>query len=89
MSAVLSNEQRQQLAEHGDKPIPVVDPASQKVYFIIAGELFDRLRPLFDEDEFDIRETYAAQFAALNTPECWDAPGMELYDNYDAHKPKP
>ena len=40
------------------------------------------------EEEFDIRDTYAAQFAAVNTPESWDAPGMELYDDYDAHKPR-
>lgn len=86
MSAVLSKEQQQQLAEHGDKPIQVVDPASQKVYFIIAGELFDRLRPLFDEDEFDIRETYPAQEAAL--AKVWNDPELDVYNDYDAHKPQ-
>ena len=44
---------------------------------------------LNEEDDFDIRETYAAQFAVMNTPECWGAPGMELYDDYDTHKPRP
>lgn len=87
MNAVLSEEQQKQLQQHGDKPIQVVDPASQKVYFIIAGELFDRLRPLFDEDEFDIRETYAAQEAAL--AKVWNDPELDVYNDYDAHKPQP
>ena len=54
---------------------------------LVSAEVFERIRPLLGED-FDIRETYAAQFAALNTKECWDAPGVELYDDFDAHKPR-
>ena len=89
MTAKLSQELQEALQHNGDRPIQVVDPATNKVYFLIAGDMYERVKSLIFENEFDIRDTYAAQFAGLDTPECWDAPGMELYDDYDAHKPQP
>ena len=75
MATILSEEQQRELDQHRGKPIPVVHPETHQVYFLIAGDLFERLRPLFDDGEFDIRETYAAQFAALDMDACWNAPG--------------
>ncbi|MEX2119515.1 MAG: hypothetical protein WD847_07960 [Pirellulales bacterium] len=82
----LSHEQQQELSQHGDKPLGVVDPATGKLYYIIAGELYDRLWTLLGDDEFDIRETYAAQDAGL--AKVWDDPELDVYNDYDAHKPQ-
>jgi hypothetical protein len=87
MTPKLSRELRQALHDNADRPIEVVDPGTNKVYVLVSADMFQRVKPLIDEEDFDIRETYAAQFAAMNTPECWGAPGMEAYDNDDAHKP--
>jgi hypothetical protein len=80
MSLALTPEQSTELAQQGDRPVPVVDPATQKVYFVISGDLFDRLRPLFDETPFDIRDTYAAQSAAL--AKVWDDPALDAYNEF-------
>ena len=85
---ILSTEQQRALHDNADRPLQVVDPGTKKVYVLVSADVFERIKPLIGEEEFDIRETYAAQFAAMSTPECWDAPGMELYDDYDAHKTK-
>ena len=50
---------------------------------IIPGELYDSLQPLLEEGPFDIRETYAAQDAAL--AKVWDDPDLDVYNDYDAH----
>ena len=67
MAMQLTHEQHEELEQHGDQPMPVFDPVDQKVYFLVAGDLFERFRALFEDDDFDIRETYAAQDAAAAT----------------------
>ncbi len=86
MATQLTHEQHAILEQHGDKPMPFVDPVDQKVYFLVAGDLFERFRALFNDDDFDIRETYAAQDAAL--AKVWDDPALDVYNDYDANKPK-
>ena len=86
MATQLTHEQHEKLEQHGDKPMPVVDPVDQKVYFLVAGDLFERFKALFNDDDFDIRETYAAQDAAL--AKVWDDPALDVYNDYDANKTK-
>ena len=88
MTPNLTTDQLQAIRDNADQPTKLVDPGTKKVYVLVSDEVFERIKPLIAEEDFDIRDTYAAQFAAMNTPECWDAPGMELYNDYDAHKPK-
>jgi len=88
MAAKLTTEQRDDLQQHGNKPVPVVDPDTNAVYFLIAGELFERLKPLFDDEPFDVRETYAAQSEVAGAAG-WNDPAMDVYNDYDAHKPQP
>ena len=83
MVTQLTSEQRQDLEQHGNHPVPVVDPVTNAVYFLVPGDLFERLKALFDDEPFDIRETYAAQSAAAG----WDDPEMDVYNDYDANKP--
>lgn len=83
MATQLTLEQRHDLQRAGDQPTPVVDPVNQKVYFLVAGDLFERIRVLLD-DEFDVRDTYAAQAAALAN--VWSDPALDAY-NDDALAP--
>ena len=64
----------------------VVHPGTHKVYVLVTAETFDRLRPLLEED-FEVRETYAAQDAAL--AKVWDDPELDAYADYDRHRPQP
>lgn len=82
----LSKEQLHELALSGDLPLRVVDPATQRVYVILPGDLYDRIRPILGDNSFDIRETYAAQQAAL--AKVWDDPELDIYNDYDSHKPQ-
>jgi hypothetical protein len=85
MRVPLSEAQQQEVAREGDRPVEAVDPGTQKVYFLISAEIFERVKPLLG-DGFDIRETYAAQDAAL--AKVWRDPELDAYADYDRHKSK-
>ena len=87
MPSQLTVEQRNDLRQHDNKPVQVVDPVTNAIYFLVAGDIFERFRALFDDEPFDIRETYAIQSAAASRTG-WDDPEMAVYDNYEAHKPQ-
>lgn len=87
MTTKLTTEQRDDLQEHGNKPVPVVDPDTNAVYYLIAGDLFERLRSMLDEEPFNIEETYAAQSEVAGEAG-WDDPEMDVYDDYDTHRPQ-
>jgi hypothetical protein len=88
MATKLTNEQRDDLQQHGNQPVPVVDPETNAVYFLVARDVFERFRAIFDDEPFDVRETYAAQSAAAGQAG-WDDPEMDVYDHYDSRKPQP
>jgi hypothetical protein len=81
----LSKEISAELQHQGGQPLQVVDPATNKVYVIIAGDLFNRMRPLIGDDVFDIQETYPAQEAAL--AHVWSDPALDAYED-PASSPK-
>ena len=87
MPTTLTNEQRNDLQQHGNQPVQVVDPVTNAVYFIVAGDVFERFKAVFNDEPFDIRETYSAQNAAL--AKVWDDPALDVYNDYDLHKPQP
>ena len=83
MSVTLPAELRQALAAHPGEPVELIDEASQARYVVLPGEQFDRIKALLTSDEFDIRESYAAQSAALAAAG-WDDPELDIYNDYDA-----
>ena len=87
MTTPLSVEQQQQIAIAGNGPIRLVHPTTHKEYVLLAADLFDRVRSIFDDDQFSAVDTYAAQSAAAGAAG-WDDPEMDVYDNYDAHRPR-
>jgi hypothetical protein len=86
MTPKLSDEQRSALEQHAGQPVFVVDPVKHLEYVLIPAEIFERVRALLGTEEFDIRETYAAQEQALGTAG-WNDPAMDAYNDYDSHRP--
>jgi hypothetical protein len=85
MAPKLSDEQRSAIEQHAGQPVYVIDTVNETEYVIIPAEVYGRVRALLESDEFDVRETYAAQEQALGKSG-WDDPAMDAYDNYDAHR---
>ena len=87
MIAELSKELREELAQHGDRQIRLVNPDTHRVYVLLEAEVFERIKALLSDDAFDVRETYAAQDAALT--KVWDDPELDAYADYDKHRTQP
>lgn len=85
MSILLSAEQRLALADHPGEPIEVMDEVSRARFVLLPTEQFERIRALLTADEFDVRETYPAQNAALSAAG-WDDPDLDIYNDYDANR---
>jgi hypothetical protein len=85
MSITLSAEQRQAIAAHPGQPVELVDEVSRAKFVLLPAEQFERIKALFSSDDFDVRETYAAQSAALAAAG-WDDPALDVYNDYDAHR---
>ncbi|MDA1053639.1 MAG: hypothetical protein O3C40_24590 [Planctomycetota bacterium] len=87
MITELSKELREALAQHGEGPIGLVNPDTQRVYVLLDAEVFERVKALLSDDVFDVRDTYAAQDGAL--AKVWDDPELDAYADYDHHRPQP
>ncbi len=78
----------QEMVEHsGDTPVRVVDPRTQRVYVLIADEQFDRLRSLLDMEPLTIDQQRIA-IGDAGKRAGWDDPEMDVYDQYDVHRPQ-
>jgi hypothetical protein len=85
VTPTLTSEQLHLLQESQGNPVPVVDAASQKLYFIISAEQLETVRAVMECGEFQPAELYpliAKSAAAAG----WDLPDMDEYDNYDEHR---
>ncbi len=68
----------------------VEDDQTHLKYVMVPAETFQKVQALFyDDGEFDLREAYPLVDEAFGGPDGWDAPGMEAYDDYDAHRQAP
>ena len=89
MTPKINEEIRQALQQQPGKPLEVEDDQTHVKYVLIPAETFQKVQALFyDDSEFDPREAYPLLDETFGGPEGWDAPGMEAYDDYDAHRPK-
>jgi hypothetical protein len=82
----LSDEQRSAIEQQAGGPSYVVDPVKHTEYVLIPAEVYQRVRALLETEEFDLRETYAAQDQSLGAAG-WNDPAMDAYNDYDAHRP--
>ena len=87
MTPQLTPEMRQALAAHPGQPLFVEDAATKATYVLISEAAFQKVQPLiYDDSEPDVTEFLPLAHEALAVD--WDAPGMEAYDDYDAHRKK-
>ena len=68
------------------QPVQVEDEQTHRQYVLLPLEVYQRVRSIFRNDEFDISDTYAAQDEAL--AKVWDDPELDVYDNHDALRPQ-
>ncbi len=87
MHPKLSNEQREALQKEPGKPITVEDDQAQALYVLLPFDTYQKVQALVGGEEFDPNEFMPLVHEAL--ADDIDAPGMELYDDYDAHRLKP
>jgi hypothetical protein len=81
MAPKLTDEQRDALNREPGRPVQVVDPATNAVFYLVSGEQFSHLKALLEPEPFDIRDTYAAQDHALRS--VWDDPALDIYNESD------
>ncbi len=87
MTPVLSEQQRAALEAEGGAPVLVIDERTQRVYYLIPADQFERLRALTAIDDIDPREMYPL-IAKTAGDAGWSDPLMDAYDNYDEHRPQ-
>jgi hypothetical protein len=81
MTPPLTEEQSLAVAARPDEPVRLIDPKTNIVYVLLRADAYERVCSLL-EDDHDIRDTYAAQFASAMRAG-WADPAMSEYDNYD------
>jgi hypothetical protein len=87
MVVKLSDELRAALQHQPGQPLTIEDDRTRQSYVLIPAEVFQQVRSiLYDEDDFDIAETYAAQSAVAGSAG-WDDPEMDVYDEIGRDAP--
>lgn len=88
MPPKLTDDQRHALDAERGAPLLVEDEQRHVTYVLVSLREYERIRPLFGEAEFPIRESYPLQ-NAVATSAGWDDPHMDSYDSLAAppHNP--
>jgi len=57
----------------------ITDRTGRQTHVILPVQIYERIRPFLEDDDFVVTEAYVAQerVAALD----WDAPEMDAYDD--------
>lgn len=85
MTIELTEEQSRVLAEAGVISANVIDPRTKKNYVLLSADAFERLNAIASGPDYDLSDTYRAQFdSAMRAG--WDDPRMDEYNDYDAHR---
>lgn len=85
MIAKLNAEQQQVLREHGEQPVELLDPETNRVYILIGRDQFERMRPIFENDSLTEKEKeHLLREGGRRAG--WDDPEMDAYDQYDKFK---
>ena len=86
MTPKLSDEQREALKKQQGQPVKVEDDQTHMHYVLLPLDTSEKVHALISDAEFQPDEFMPLVHEAL--ADDIDAPGMELYDNYDAHRPQ-
>ena len=85
MTAQLSEEQRQALHQQGDAPMDVLDPQTNTRYVLLRADLYERLKALVEDQDFDVRGMYPLMDEVARQ-EGWDDPAMDVYNELDPRR---
>lgn len=83
MTLKLTDEQRQAVQQQ-EIPLRLLDEQTNTVYVLIREAEYERVKPLFEEEEFDPSEAYPLMWEVMK--EDWEDPAMDVYDNYPEQK---
>ncbi len=83
--SILTDQQRDELQSRDGLPVAVLDEQSQKVYYLISAEEFERIGPLLMEEAFQPRELYPL-IAKTAADAGWSDPAMDAYNRYDEQR---
>ena len=83
----LTLEQRQAVAQQGEKPHRAVDPDMHTTYVLIPEEIYARMKALLDEEEGNqfLRDMYPYVMEVYGR-EGWDNPAMDIYNDLDPRR---
>ncbi len=76
----------QMLRDAAGAPVNVVDPQTQTEYVVLRADVFERVKSLLEADDLSSEEKLRL-LAESGREAGWDAPEMDDYDDYDAHRP--
>jgi hypothetical protein len=82
----LTKEQRHAIAG-AESPV-VLDPETRQSYVLVRKELFDRIKALLYDDSEWTSDEQVTLLAESGRQAGWDAPEMDVYDNYDENRKK-
>ena len=81
----LTKEQRQELS--GAEPV-AIDPSTKETYVLVRKNVYDRIKALLYDDGEWTKDELRLLLARSAEENGWNEPGMEDYDQYDAHRAK-
>lgn len=87
MTTKLTDDLRQALEQEGGNPVYVVDAITNLNYVIMRADQYEKVKAVFEEEEFDPRELYPLVERSLLRAG-WDDPAMDVYNDYKAHRPQ-
>lgn len=87
MSVPLTEPLQHALDERPGEPLWLIDPRTQTVYVLLRADLYERVRPLVEEEDLTAEEKLFL-LAQSGQRAGWDTPEMDDYDNYDECRKK-
>jgi hypothetical protein len=84
----MSEDQQKALDAQPDTPLRIVDPRTNTTYVLLPLDQYEKIKSLFEDDAMSDAEK-RLQLAESGRRAGWDDPEMDVYDNYDAHRPQP
>jgi hypothetical protein len=80
MSVPLTEEQRLALEGAGGAPLTLTDPVTNTAYVLVRAEVYERLKDLAAENEFDPRDAYPLVDRVMAEEDASD-PHLESYQH--------
>ncbi len=73
---------RRELIDPANFPVRLIDSETKQAYIVLRAEVYDRLKFLLEEEDYNLSDTYRAQMeSALRAG--WGDPEMDDYNRYD------